>query len=415
MKIYYTFSFILFLFLFSSCKKDKEEVVQTLSKLDLSDAKVLFLVGNAYANTSELMKIKTDGTIEKVKMIDQNGDELKEYLHPQIISNANPNFILLALSDRLSNKVGYLIKKSDGTITKVLNDFGYPDPNPNNLRNNSVSTVDGSYNIYYKSILNSVTSVVKINTVNPNLVSVQRLTPSNDNVVQFDIDAWDNILYYTLESGITRRIKKGTGGLLSAPTDLKHYAFWTGKDGNFYYLTFSSSYKIKKATYDDVNDVFSFSDYYSGTQTWAVDISSTYRLEYGGKLVLITASEILEIENSTNVPAHITSVPVSNIKVVGKSVINGNLYVVGDAAGGQTIFKIDLNNNYSYTTLFTAGKYDIYDMEVFEDGTIYFSALRMSDTKYVFVKIAADGTETVLDSTLDKKGIFMEKATEYIY
>jgi hypothetical protein len=403
--------------LMGSCKKKDEDakVSQTISKIDISGAKILFFTEENGGKGNRLMKIKSDGTIETVKMLDQSGNEMKEYPIPQVLSNANLNFLLLSTSgtSNVYPDQGFLVKKQDGSITSLSN-YGVPYyENRYGRRNNKVNLTDVSDNIYYRGIKGGGISVVKLNTVNPSYVTGQIITPSDERVNDFDLDVYGNVLYDAFNTSTNVfRIKKSTGGLVNMPSNFLSEYYWIGTDGNFNYNVISGS-DINSSNFDQISDVFDFKKRISTLSKISLKRTTLYTLPYSDKLIAITDSKIYELENSTNTPKEITSVPVSNIKVVGKSLVNGDLYIVGDN-GGQTILKIDLNNNYSYTKLLTSGKYDIYDMEVFEDGTVYFSALRMSDSKNVFVKIDDAGTETLLNETLNQKGIFMEKATEYI-
>jgi hypothetical protein len=102
----------------------------------------------------------------------------------------------------------------------------------------------------------------------------------------------------------------------------------------------------------------------------------------------------------------INTVPIIKTKWVDHSKALGHMYVAGESASGlETIFNIDLSN-YSYKTYPEAGKYSFYEIEAFEDGTIYATAKRKSDNKNVILKFAPDGTETVLyDNLGTKKGV----------
>jgi hypothetical protein len=71
---------------------------------------------------------------------------------------------------------------------------------------------------------------------------------------------------------------------------------------------------------------------------------------------------------------------------------------------GTTITETEIINN---------SEYDIYDIEVFEDGSFYYSGLRLSDNKYFIGFCTSTGTlEDII--LLDSKVSKVLKTTEYV-
>ncbi len=65
--------------------------------------------------------------------------------------------------------------------------------------------------------------------------------------------------------------------------------------------------------------------------------------------------------------------------------------------------------NYTYTTLVNDGDYEMYMLEVSNDNTVLFNALRMSDGKKVVGKISSSGSLTIIDDTMTENVIILQR------
>ena len=98
---------------------------------------------------------------------------------------------------------------------------------------------------------------------------------------------------------------------------------------------------------------------------------------------------------------------IDDYKVAGAS--SDFYYISGnDGSSNPMLIKVNPAND-SATTLLTAGLYDIYKMTISSDNIVLFNALRMADGVKIIGQIDAIGTVTILDETLDKEMVVLER------
>ncbi|MFN8417591.1 MAG: hypothetical protein U0U66_14775 [Cytophagaceae bacterium] len=104
-----------------------------------------------------------------------------------------------------------------------------------------------------------------------------------------------------------------------------------------------------------------------------------------------------------------------NIKAIDYSVSLKTAYAAAATSLNSTsLTKLVFNNNtVTQTSIINDGIYKIEEIEVLEDGSLYFSGKRLSDDKFVLAKCSSTGSVTIL-GTFDKKIFHIEKTTEYI-
>ncbi len=426
MKIKYLL-IIAFIPLLFSCKKTKEDVSPytfNISSLQTQDAKLIFIIKDENqlgSATNRLVKIKSDDSVEEINLTDVNGTGVSDKLRPLYLSNANPDFMLISMAREGDDPVdGYLINKSTGALTSISEYGGAPAfQERGTLMNNRLSYFDGSSFLYFKTtkLLSSRGSIVRVSTVNPNYITGQNMLPDTVyRVESFAVDADKNILVSMLgQSGQSKFVVFNSNNTTEILDDFAVETYWVGATGKFNYNGIGAY--LKQVTYDNVSNTFTFSDYknlsQNGINTQLYNQES-YKVIYSGKFILVSNGKVYELENGTNPPKVISTINIANQQSVSHSQTNGLVFIAGEnASGQQTIFRINLASNYSYTTYPTPGKYNFSEIEAFEDGTVYATAKRNSDGKYVILKFAPDGTETLLDETLNKKGIWLEKVTEF--
>jgi len=421
--------FLLLAYAVSSCKNKGEDVSPytfNVNSISTQDVKLFFIIKDETVpgtSTSRLVKIKSDDTVESMELKDANGNAVSDKLRPVALSNANPDFMLMSFAREGDAAVsGYLVNKRTGGITAIDQISGGAPTSEyyGTHLNYPLSYYDGSNYLYFiakKGI--SQKTLVRVSTVNPNYIAGINMLP--DSVLfmnSFGVDADKNIMVSTTVQTANGTFKDyfyvfNSSSSAILPISARS-SYWVGPTGNFNYLVPAAT-KTTKVMYS--NNSFSFTpdiDLAANNISSYFNNRESYRISFGDKFIMVSGAKIVELDNAANTPKQITTVPVSNQKWVDHSQTNGLIFIAGEnASGQQTIFKIDIATNYAYTTYPTPGKYNFYEIEAFEDGTVYATAKRNSDGKYVILKFAPNGTETLLNETLNKQGIWLEKVTEF--
>lgn len=410
-----------------SCKKPAEDVSPysfNVNQFATSDAKLLVIVKDENilnSQTNRLVKIKADGAVEQLTLTDASGNNVSERLRPLALSNANPDFMLISFAREGDAPVdGYLIKKATGALSSVGGFGGPPTYNDQpsiNLRH-PFSYYDGNSYLYFMSgvgIANTRKSIVRLSTVNSNAVSGQKIFSDTISFIdKIAVDAAHNLMFSYHDAGNIQHIVYNENTAAIIPEDIS--SFWTGSTGNFNF-TNKEGY-LKEIIYNTGTNTFAFtnakklSDYNISTTYFPNDKS--YTITYSEKFIMISDGKVYELDNAAHIPKEISGINITNQKDVTHSQSNGLVFVAGEnSAGLETIHKINLTN-YAVTTYPTPGKYKFYEIEAFEDGTVYATAKRNSDGKNVILKFDANGTETLLDDTINLKGIWLQKVTEFV-
>ena len=121
--------------------------------------------------------------------------------------------------------------------------------------------------------------------------------------------------------------------------------------------------------------------------------------------ILIICDNSYEVDNPSGVPRKLDFdfLDSSSRKIVKNS---EDYYYVATKSG--EIIKVNPLDD-TYSTLLDPGDYDIYKMAVSADNSVIFNALRMSDGKKVLARISSLGVLEILDETLTKDIVLLEK------
>ncbi len=416
---------------FLSCKKKEEEVdpyAFSFNTVPVKDAK-LFFIGKEetelQTSTNRLYAIKEDGSVEQLILKDGGGTDVSEKMRPLTIANATPDYMLLSFARQGNVPAnGYLLKKTDSSLVTVDGYGGPPKTTNNDLLSQQDVVYNGSNQLYFLSARDVVrNAVVRLSLGNPAFITGKNLVSDSIYMVNtFEPDADGNIMaWVTIGFGKNKTIVFNSTAAAIVP-DAGNNAYWTGMDGSFRYR--STDDHIKKVSFDANTNTFSFINSVDLKANNINDFLSrfqSYKIIYADKLVMFTyvgstaTANMYELENTSNTPEQITSVPFKAVHAIDHLKNSQTIFLAAeDASGFQTIYKINASNNYSYTTYSaTTGKYKFYEIEAFEDGTLYATAKRNSDGKNVILKYDASGIETLLDQTLDVKGFSLEKVSEF--
>lgn len=406
-----------------ACKK-KETVnnptVFDVKQINIQDsAKLMFvltsedpLLGNATGNS--LYMITTKDKIKQVPLTQTNGSDVSNVLRPGQLANATPKYMLanFARPDGMPAEA-YLIDKKTGVLTQIGERYSTPTYISYYKRNNVLSKYDGT------NILYTVTpsfDPVKFTKLNPNtLVKSNLEIDSLNQLSAFELDAQGNALASVWVRGGKGAVLYATNGSKAQilPTKYKDGIFWVANDGVF---RIYDNDTIHKLSYDNTQSKFIMSSELllsDNGVSISLDNRYLYKVANNNKTILVTQNEIYEFDHTAKKVKKVTSVNSTNIKWVDHSSSLGHLYLAAETSAGQeTIFDVDLSS-YSHKMLATTGKYLFYEIESFEDGTIYATAKRLSDSKFVILKFKSDGTEVLLDDKQTQRGVWLEKVTEF--
>ena len=418
--------FLLFLIIFQmigcsaaggSGGDDDNPAKYSISSIDISDAKAVMISPNTTSINNMLSvkrspgsknvftKIKSDGTLEQVSVLDKNGNQLNN-VFPSKIYSCNDRYVIF-----MFNGYPYLTNKITGS-TYDLSAAGVPEMlRANNGYDEEVRKsifADINDNIYYLN--NGV--VKKIDVSNPDAITVRNYTPDIYEVNYTDDFAVDNSgnVIFTYEINFTRytKIKTTNGSLtnLSNPT----YMSYSGLDGNIYFVPGSSTINRPAGVIKKVNIAADFNVTYSDygeRRVFGYGYGQSYRwLNFDDRIAIIKDGKKMDVYQSAGLPSASKSLEFlssSSLKLLKSS---SSYYYVATKQGA--ILKVDPDDD-SSTTLIDNNEYDYYKMTVTNNDTVLFYALRLSDSKKVIGKISSTGDVSIIDDTLTDEVILLEK------
>lgn len=377
--------------------------------MNISDAEYLFI---APGSAKRLYMVTDNNSIVQVSYQDTNGNPMTMAQEPIAIYNVDANYVIICYGLDAANIVeGYLVRKSDGAVFSLAN-AGYPLRQPNLFKNDKTVYNDSNSNIYYLAKAQELgpsgalnTELVKLNTQNVSSITKVTFSPGDEHVEGFIVDNDGNAPYYgrqKTEMSGTRsiyRIMKANGGLYNLPSGTTN--FWVGLDGVGYFL--NSSGKIQKMS---INSSYSVELKAYGTGAYSpftFSNSQCYYLALKDRILIVDTSQgkIFEVYNPSDLPREINLAgsPISTIK---QAIASEEYYYLSGTDSGSNPVLIQVNaTDDSWSSLYTAGTYDIYTMSVSNADMLLFNALRMSDGIKVIGNINATHSPAVL-SILDE-------------
>ena len=387
-----------------------------LAKMNISDASYLFI---APGSANRLFKVTDEGYILEVTYEDENNETMTTMNEPSAIYNLNDIYVIIVFDD----SDGYLVRKNDGAVFSLKN-AGIPYEQINYYKNGKTIFMDSNSNIYYLTMLQESgysgavnCELIKLNTENMGSITKTTYSPSEEHVIGFIVDNNGNAAYYgrqkTEISGSRSifRIKLGNGGLYNLPQHTDN--FWLGLNGTIYFLNDQFSNKIQKVSIDSSYNV-KLIDYGRGYDFYNYATFTSYILTLKDRIITVDTSnnKIYEVYNPTNTPREIIlgSSPISTIKC---AVASDNFYYLSgnDASDNPVLIKVNATDD-TYTSLYTAGIYDIYTMAVSTSDKLLFNALRMSDGVKVIGEIDASvdpAILTILDEVSNTVMVVLER------
>ena len=408
----------------SSCDKD-DPGIDKLSKLDIVNASSLFIASDARLKSSglkssslknsfqgsKLFKITGAGYVEEVHYLDENGNEMTLTNYPNAVYDVCENYIIVVFDQ---DSVAYLVRKSDGAVFS-LTDIAVPLSYISfvNYRYFNVIQTDDQGRAYYRAHGTDTWGIVRVNFSNPELITVESLTPSNESVTFFKVNNYGVIIYHGFVDGEVSdevfRLVPGGGGLINVPYG-GNKAYWRGTDGEIYYL---------RSPVDEKNQIIKFRiennnlvqeeygpPYDLGTIYWW-ELDNAIKLTLQDKLYIINKDEVFEVQNPEANPHKVTGLGMSTVR---RAVASGQYYYL---AGNDEAFQPSLKRVNSHTNtaedILPPGQYDVYNMTISHDDRLTFSAVRMSDGKRIIGEIDGAMNLTIIDEEMDTEVVVLQR------
>ena len=400
------------------CEKD-DSGIDKLKKLDIVNASSLFITSDNFLKSSstkssfdggKLFKITDAGYVEEVKYYDEKGNEISVTYYPNAIYNVCDNYVIVVFDN---DAIGYLVRKHDGAVFSI--NEAVPSRYLIDYSKMKVLQMDAQGRSYFRAHGEEQIVVSKVNFDNPESITVQRVSPTNEQVGYFTINHEGSVIYYGFVGGdanvSVHRIITPTGSLINIPYDVVNESvFWQGIDGEIYYLMSAADeqYQVVKFTID--NNALNQENYGNpddlGSLYWW-GLGQAVKLPLQNKLYIINRDEVFEVFNPSSQPFKVEGLGMNSIKYGAASYYY--YYIAGNNEAFQpALKKVNANNNIAEDIL-SPGEYDVYNMIVTENDIVTFTGVRMSDGKRVIGEIDNTGNLTIVDEELDSEVIVFER------
>ena len=438
--------------IFSGCKNDDGGSKSKFTRMNIKDAKTLFIASSnsgskMYGVKNSSLKSTSEGDeIYEISYLDENDKPIEEKI-PNCIHDAG-DFLIVIFSERFSEPDAYFVKKSDGSVYKIPDEY-FPSINGNNElffnQNTNIRRFrytnfindfdflnfcyDKDKNIYYTiTICPGIGAcpqiLYKVSSITSASINFKQVSNENDNVWGYCIDDNGNLIY---SSGEHMRYVSANGSIGNpipiivrqkyGDFPLEIYRFvWAGTDGIM---------SLKEETAEQLPDggIIVSSEYpryflmkmengqFVKKREITLDFSKGYPSSYNvfyvhGKVIYShyygSTATLVDISNENSY----REIPCS---VEANIVINGELYHFDRNTFSLTHINID---NGTTTQIFTLDKSVLNDyiiaciMDVTEND-ILFGAYRLSDQMRVVAKIEKGNVFTILQSNSGNVSVIM--------
>ena len=262
--------------IFSSCNKNDDVSKGTFKRMNIEDAKTLFIVSSNSVSkmygvkNASLKSTSEDDEIYEITYLDNNNKPIEGKI-PNYIYDAGDFLVVIFEKNNNQNNSGayektnpdaYFVRKTDGTAYKIPDEY-FPSVNGDGglffnhntnirrFRNTNIIRdldflnfcYDKDNNIYYTVVhyntapsMHALPHIVYKATITSSTVKFEQVSENNDNVWGYNIDYNGNIIYKFGD-----KMKYGSNGSFSEPIiiigryvdiPIEIYRFvWVGNDG----------------------------------------------------------------------------------------------------------------------------------------------------------------------------------------
>ena len=409
---------------FTSCDKNNKET-GTPTRMNIDEAKSLFIASSnsgskiyGVKKSSSFTKStnEMDGEIFEISFLDETGNPIVKE-HPRHIYDAG-NFIIVCFGNHQEFllREAYFVNKSNGLIYAIPKNklplvyLDESDKSPSMFmgRLNKVQ-LDENGNVYYVGLPEARKTLYQVSPVASSAINITQVSVVNDYVVNFCVDGNGNILYFGSDnsSEAAFRYRKASDGSFVnfAPYWEEHNSkIWTGTDGMMYEIKInyadSSLYHGTKISFTKIqngqNSDIIKEDILKGS---FIDFYGFY---VQGRIILLSRGQdmknyIIDISDATSfkiVPCSIqTNLPLQDKLLVAED----KLCYFNYDTFSFTFIDIDTGQT-SLLYHFDKSKLSNYDVDKIlsvSGSGVVFSAVQMSDGKYVIAKLDTNGAITI--------------------
>jgi len=417
---------------FTSCDKNKDKESGTPKRMNIDEAKSLFIASSnsgskiygIKSSSSTKSTSEMDGEIFEISYLDESGNTVVKD-NPRHIYDAG-DFIIVCFGGNNMTPVpheAYFVNKSNGLIYAIPQDklpFVYLeeyDISPARfLGCFSKVQLDRYGNVYYIGLPETKKTLYKVTPVASSAINITQVSVVNDWVVCFLLDGVDNILYYGSKSNSESvfRYRKASDGSFVSYTKFweEHRSkIWTGTDGIMYEITFDRHHNMVetgpglRVEYTKV----SFMKMQDGQSSSIIQedivegfISGFYGFFVQGRIILLSRGHginnyLIDVSDESSykiVPCSIqTNLPFEDKFLV----VEDKLCYFNYDTFSYTLIDIDTGQTsllYSFDKS-KLGNYDVDQIISVTESGIVFSAAQLSDGKYVVAKLDTNGTVTI--------------------
>lgn len=363
-------------------------------------------INYSLTTNTKLVAILED-TLITVNLTDVNGQNVNDKMFPVYIESLDENWVIGAFisgtGSSLPNKI-LLINISTGEI-KDISSYGQLRERPKKTL--VVKRGVNNYGIIANGIKNGILKI----SIQNNIPIINTFFSDTMSINDFMVDKDENfIIEYENSSNLKHVFLNKEFQKVYYINNLNFSYTLLDVDSKINFLSSSNQYK----RFTNSNNIASlensfnvglfFHNYY------------TKRCVFNNAMYLMDGYNFLYNQNSTFTSSQMKE-SLGIITSFDYSVSNKLAYISTKSSFSDNysnLVKIEFSGTtITETEIINNSEYDIYDIEVFEDGSFYYSGLRLSDNKYFIGFCTSTGTlEDII--LLDSKVSKVLKTTEYV-
>lgn len=388
--------------------------IEGASSIVVYDAPTGVIGGRIATEGSNIYKIKLDGSLEQVKFVTEDDQDVDPNVTQTSIQVSNvysvdENYLVLtgnfAVWDTLGQAVNYqalLVQKSSGAIF----DFGSTEIGGYAVDyGEETFRKDGNGNFYYSS----QSQVIKVNTTNPTAISRSSYLPSGQQAYYYGIDKDGNCAYQPDQFFSKTRIRKKNGGLYEfEQSSVK--TFWASSHGQLYCNGYDGINSVPTISTINVNEndevirevVWSAAQFGSNPGVQNLNFQYYHMIKKTNSVIFIAfingkSFEFFEDDNTViefNMPT-----------IEGGKLVHSEKYCY--IAVGTKLYRISLTD-YSYEDLLAGEQYEVYTINVNASDVLQFSGLRFSDGRKIIAEINEQKEFKVIEEEKDQDVLYLQ-------
>ena len=405
----------------ASCDKGKDEDKSgKFNRMNIEEAKTLFITSSdtgskiyGVKKSSSKSTADIDGEIYEISYLDENGNQIEKNFNPTDILDAG-DFVIVKFDGHES----YFINKTNGLIYAIPEDY-FPTaaihrPDAFFFSTTGKIQLDKNKNIYYINEGASASlmwGLYKVSSIASSAIQFNQVSAVNDKIYGFCVDDLGQILY-SHNNGQLFRIRKSDGSFANIDRNtLDEYMLcvWKGTDGLMYgIMRYTVDYdpnnfylmKIQEGQIIKIRDVYQEFEYFPQYISTVDNIVFYVQ----GKIFLNIPQGTGFINISSG--SLYKEIPCS---VKPNMVLNDQLCYFDDKTFSCTLINIDTGETSLLFDLDESrlSNYDIDKIMSVTNSGVTFSAVQLSDGKYIVARIGLDNSVTIQQTIEGKVSVVL--------